>query len=553
MEFTGLHHITMITGDAQRERALLRRSAGPPARQEDGQLRPAAGLPPLLRGRDRARPARSSRGSSSPARRAAAPARERSTRSSSRSPTRPRSTSGSSVSTRPPVSPGVLRFADYDGLQARARRLRSRQRAAARRSTREIPAEHAIAGLHGVRAYAVFAGRPGRASSPTLLGFTLRGRRASTCSTAPSAGSASPTTRRPPGTTSRAPAASTTSPGPRATRTTWPGRSASRDAGGYVTDVRDRDYFQSIYFRDPERDPVRDRDALARLRRRRGPRAPRRGAPAAQAARAPARRARGRRCGPSQQPEGPGMSALVYRGAPRRRHARGPARPPPRPRRRRARPARPRRRARPGAAAARRHARRPAADPGLAGQALVRRAARRLPGPRHVPGRLREARALPRRDLGAHRHDAGEHRLRRLLDGLGHELLARARPGPPGAGRDHGLQRLHPDRRRLAAGRSPTRHARVHRPRPPRPGDGRPVRPRGARPAGGRRPRRHLPRVRRRPPHRPRAPARRGRVAARHVRSDRSRRHRSTAMRAAARPRRRPAPARRRRRPPGRR
>ena len=38
------------------------------------------------------------------------------------------------------------------------------------------------------------------------------------------------------------------------------------------------------------------------------------------------------------------------------------------------------------------------------------------------------------------------------------ELLARPRPGPPRARRDHGLQRLHPDRRRLAAGHA-ARHA----------------------------------------------------------------------------------------------
>src|SRR3954452_769722 len=74
--------------------------------------------------------------------------------------------------------------------------------------------------------------------------------------------------------------------------------------------------------------------------------------------------------------------------APRRRRAGRPARPPPRPRRGRAGPARAGRRARPAAAAARRHAAGPAAAPRLARPPLVRRAARRLPGPGHVARRL---------------------------------------------------------------------------------------------------------------------------------------------------------------------
>ena len=109
--------------------------------------------------------------------------------------------------------------------EARARRLRPRQRAAAReppgdpgRARDRRPARRAR--LRGLRR------RRGRASSPTCSASPTRAA-ASTCSTAPTAGSASPTTPRPPGTTSRAPAASTTSRGPRATRTTSPGRSGS--------------------------------------------------------------------------------------------------------------------------------------------------------------------------------------------------------------------------------------------------------------------------------------------------------------------------------------
>ena len=61
-------------------------------------------------------------------------------------------------------------------------------------------------------------------------------------------------------------------------------------------------------------------------------------------------------------------------------------------------------------------------------------------------------------------------RARRLLDGDGDELRARPRAGPAVAGGDPRLLRLHPDRRRLAAGprRAPT--GRLHRPRPKRPG-----------------------------------------------------------------------------------
>ena len=199
-------------------------------------------------------------------------------------------------------------------------------------------------------------------------------------------------TRRPPGTTSRAPAACTTSPGPRATRTTSPGRSGSRDAGGYVTDVRDRDYFKSIYFRIPSGVLFEiatlspgfavDEDAEHLGEALRLPKQHEHLRDAARGHAAPRRTIRGSWHEPR------------LRRAPRGRHARGPAGPAPRPRRRRARPARPRRRARPGAAAARRHPRRPAADPGLAGQALVRRAAGRVPGPRHVPApRTRSSRA----------------------------------------------------------------------------------------------------------------------------------------------------------------
>ena len=53
---------------------------------------------------------------------------------------------------------------------------------------------------------------------------------------------------------------------------------------------------------------------------------------------------------------------------------------------------------------------------------------------------------------------AGADRVRRLLDGLGDVLLARARRRPPGAGGDPRVLGLRPDRRRLGA--RPRRPAR---------------------------------------------------------------------------------------------
>ena len=69
--------------------------------------------------------------------------------------------------------PGVLRFADYDGLKLELV-VSDLGNAPLRAQHPEIPAEHAIAGLHGVRAYAVFAGVED-ALLTELLGFTYEG------------------------------------------------------------------------------------------------------------------------------------------------------------------------------------------------------------------------------------------------------------------------------------------------------------------------------------------------------------------------------------------
>ena len=138
-----------------------------------------------------------------------------------------------------------------------------------------------------------------------------------------------------------------------------------------------------------------------------------------------------------------------------------------------------RRRARPRAPPPRRHPARAAPAARLARLPLVRRAARRLPRPRHVPRGLRRRSPSCTTSCGSGPAlDARADRVRRLLDGLGDELLARARPGPPGARR--GSSRSRASSRSSRAG-SPTlagraEHARVHRPRPQRPDHGRAVR-----------------------------------------------------------------------------
>ncbi len=142
----------------------------------------------------------------------------------------------------------TLRFADPDGLAARARRRVARQPAAARRASGDPRAEHAILGVEGARAYVAFA--PVEESLYTdVLGFTHAGggeyvleggaRRfrwgldPARAHGGQGAGSVH--------------------------HIAWASRDEDhlawqervRAAGGHVTDVRDRDYFKSIYFREP--------------------------------------------------------------------------------------------------------------------------------------------------------------------------------------------------------------------------------------------------------------------------------------------------------------
>ncbi len=203
------------------ERRVLRRPARPAPGQEDGQLRPAGGVPPLLRRRDRrarldpdlvrvrrrpARPRRPRDGPHAPARR---PLRRRD-----------RLLGAAPGQRRLRVAAHRARHAGVRGLRRprpRAGRERRRQPAADRRLTRRSrPSTRSS----GSRARGPTASSPTsrRASSPTSSASTTRAT-ASTSSRARSATSTGPTTRRR-RSASPARAPSTTSPGPPRTTTT---------------------------------------------------------------------------------------------------------------------------------------------------------------------------------------------------------------------------------------------------------------------------------------------------------------------------------------------
>jgi glyoxalase family protein len=143
--------------------------------------------------------------------------------------------------------PGVVRFADYDGLELELL-ISDLGNAPLVANHPEIPAEHAIQGLHGVRAYAVFHNVED-AILTQLLGFTSEGggeyvlegsdRRFRFAYDAPTQND-----RQGAGSVHHIAWAS-----PDEDHVRWQAR--IQDAGGYVTEVLDRDYFKSIYFRVP--------------------------------------------------------------------------------------------------------------------------------------------------------------------------------------------------------------------------------------------------------------------------------------------------------------
>ena len=163
-----------------------------------------------------------------------------------------------------------------------------------------------------------------------------------------------------------------------------------------------------------------------------------------------------------------------------RRRAGGPARPPPRPRLRRARPARAGGRPRPasGGCTSSRRARRCScrARPAITGTSCRASA---IPTPTTFHAAYAKLAGLhdelwERTGIGPERTVLGGFSMGSVMSyalGLG--------PGPPRAGGDPRVLGLRPDRRGLGARpRGPHRHARLHRARPPRPGHAGRLRPR---------------------------------------------------------------------------
>jgi glyoxalase family protein len=113
----------------------------------------------------------------------------------------------------------------------------------------EIPQEHAIAGVEGARAYGTYANVEEKLLSDTL-GFTYEGDGAYRLAGATRhfhwAYDAPPATRGHQGAGSVHHIAWAAQDDD---HLAWQQR--VREAGGFVTDVRDRDYFRSIYFREP--------------------------------------------------------------------------------------------------------------------------------------------------------------------------------------------------------------------------------------------------------------------------------------------------------------
>jgi glyoxalase family protein len=142
---------------------------------------------------------------------------------------------------------GRLRFEDYDGLGLE---LVVSDQSPLRANHPEIPAEHAILGVEGARAYSEYANVEERMLTE-VLGFTHEGdgeyrldgsdrRFRWAYDPAPSARPVQGA-----GTVHHI-AWATPDDGEQAG---WQQR--IRGAGGYVTPVQDRDYFRSIYFREP--------------------------------------------------------------------------------------------------------------------------------------------------------------------------------------------------------------------------------------------------------------------------------------------------------------
>jgi glyoxalase family protein len=143
---------------------------------------------------------------------------------------------------------GSLRFLDYDGLQLELV-VSSLGNAPLVASHPEIPAEFAITGLEGARAYSAYAGVEEKVLTGTL-GFTYLGE---------GEYELEGSERKFRWAYDPAPAVRGAQGAGSVHHIAWASRDEDhiawqtrvREAGGYVTEVRDRDYFQSIYFAEP--------------------------------------------------------------------------------------------------------------------------------------------------------------------------------------------------------------------------------------------------------------------------------------------------------------
>ena len=170
MKLEGIHHITAITGDAPAQRRLLHARPRPAAGQEERQPGRPDRLPPLLRRRAGQRrlgpdllrvPGRRAR-----ARRARDGAPDRlARRVRGRALLLGRAARGRGRAGRPARAPGALRFRDPEGLEHELVVDDSGDDPLIADHP-EVPAEHALRGFDGVRAYAQDAEQqPRRCSS----------------------------------------------------------------------------------------------------------------------------------------------------------------------------------------------------------------------------------------------------------------------------------------------------------------------------------------------------------------------------------------------------
>ena len=345
---------------------------------------------------------------------------------------------------------GSLRFSDPEGLGHRARRRPRPPDEPLVADDPEIPAELALQGFDGVRAYSRDP-EASRAFLEEALEFDAarRGRLGGARRAARRL--LRDTTARDERGASRARAPFTTSRGPRRWTSTRRGSGAS-PRRRLPTPVIDRYYFKSIYFREPSGVLFEIATIGARASRRTsrsrclGERLSlppdyeqlrdqaRAGADAAaEPARRAARRSDRSSTALGRRPQSRRALLVLFHGA----------------RRRRERPVPAARRARPGAA--------PRSASLRAGRSRCRRAARtgtRVQRDRLSPTRRRSCR--PTRRVGVARrlwrrdgHRAGADRARRLLAGRGDDATRSGSAGTPASRRARRAERLHPDRRGL--------------------------------------------------------------------------------------------------------